>query len=372
MTVTVTRPARRRAWFHQLRVVAVDELTADDAVAVTFQVPGELRDTFDFRPGQHVTLRRSGADEVRRSYSICSTPRELANSGVFRIGVRLVPGGEFSTYLHERVKPGDPVEVMPPLGHFTTGFDPERSRHYAGIVAGSGITPMLSLAATALETEPDSRVTLLYGNRYARSAMFVEELADLKDRYPQRLHLAHVLSREPQESELFSGRLDAARLDRIFRTVLPPSQVDEWFLCGPQGMVDNARQALAAHQVPADRVHVELFFAEGEEADRRTAVPVADQDPTDVAEVTIILDGRASSFTMGRGERVLDAARRVRGEVPFSCTGGVCGTCRAKLVAGEVRMARNYALEPDELAAGYVLTCQSNPVTDTLTVDYDG
>ncbi|HEX2418308.1 MAG TPA: 1,2-phenylacetyl-CoA epoxidase subunit PaaE [Micromonosporaceae bacterium] len=371
MTVTVTKPVRRRARFHKLRVAGVDQLT-DDAVTVSFAVPDELRDGFGFQPGQHVTLRRPGEDDVRRSYSICSTPRELATSGVFRIGVRLVPGGEFSTYLHEQAKPGDVMEVMPPLGHFTTAFHPDRSRHYAGIAAGSGITPVLSLAATALETEPASRVTLLYGNRTASSAMFVEELADLKDRYPARLHLAHVLSREQQESELFSGRLDVARLARIFDVLIAPSQVDEWFLCGPQGLVDGARGLLLDSGVPGDRIHVELFFAEGEEADRRTAAPVAPPDRADSAQVTIILDGRESSFRMARAERVLDAARRVRAEVPFACTGGVCGTCRAKLVVGEVTMARNYALEPDEVAAGYVLTCQSSPVGDTLTVDYDG
>lgn len=371
MTVTLSKPVRRRARFYPLPVLAVDRLTADDAVAVSFAVPDELRDTFAFRAGQHVTLRRPGEDDVRRSYSICSMPRELTDSGVFRIGVRLVPGGAFSTYLHEEIGPGDVMEVMPPLGRFTTDFDPGRARHYAGIVAGSGITPVLSLVATALSTEPESRVTLVYGNRTASSAMFVEELADLKDRYPQRLHLAHVLSRERQESELCSGRLDVERLGRIFDVLVDPSEVDEWFLCGPQGMVEAAQGVLAERGV-AGRVHVELFFAEGEDADRRTAVRVAEPDLTDAAEVTIILDGRASSFRMGRDERVLDAARRVRSEVPFSCTGGVCGTCRAKLVSGEVKMARNYALEPDEVAAGYVLTCQSSPVTDSLTVDYDG
>lgn len=369
-TVTVTRPARRRAQFHELKVVAVDELT-DDAVAVTFEVPPDLREEFAFRPGQHVTLRRPGGEDVRRSYSICSTPAEFASVGRFRIGVRLVPGGAFSTYLHEQLAPGDSLEVMPPLGRFTTAFDPQRTRHYAGIVAGSGITPVLSLLRTALETEPGSRFTLLYGNRYARSVMFVEELADLKDRYPDRLQVAYALSREPQESELLSGRLDRERLERIFDTLLPPDTVDEWFLCGPQGLVEGARGVLTERGVPADRVHVELFFAEGEEVDRRTAAPVAGPDPADSVQVTMILDGRASSFAMGRGERVLDAARRVRSEVPFSCTGGVCGTCRARVVDGEVRMARNYALEPDEVAAGYVLTCQATPVTGTVTVDYD-
>ncbi len=367
MAVTITKPVRRRAHFHKLRVAAVDELT-DDAVVVAFEVPAELRETFEFRPGQHLTLRRSGEDDVRRSYSICSTPGELA-TGTLRIGVRLVPGGEFSTYLHEELKPGDLIEVMPPLGHFTTEF--QAGRHYAAIVAGSGITPVLSLVSTALTTEPTCRFTVLYGNRYSRSVMFLEELADLKNRFPTRLQLAHVLSREPQESELFSGRLDPRRLGRIFDALLPVSDVDEWFLCGPQGLVDGARDVLTERGAAAERVHVELFFAEGEEAERRTAVAPPAEDDADAATVTIVLDGRSSSFAMGREERVLDAARRVRGEVPFACTGGVCGTCRAKLVDGEVRMARNYALEPDELAAGYVLTCQSSPVTDTLTIDYD-
>ncbi|MGH3736956.1 MAG: 1,2-phenylacetyl-CoA epoxidase subunit PaaE [Micromonosporaceae bacterium] len=368
MATKIIKPVRRRAHFHKLAVTTVDELT-DDAVAVGFEVPAELRRDFGFRAGQHLTLRRPGEDDVRRSYSICSTPSEL-EAGRLRIGVRLVPGGAFSTYLHEQLKPGDLLEVMPPLGHFTTGFTPGRARHYAAVVAGSGITPVLSLLRTGLRTEPDSRFTLLYGNRYARSVMFVEELADLKDQHPRRFTIAHVLSREPQEAELYSGRLDPPRLTRILDSVLPPDDVDEWFLCGPQGLVDGARDVLAARGVPAAHVHIELFFAEGEEDDRRTAVPPP-ADDADAAEVTIVLDGRASSFRMGRAERVLDAARRVRGEVPFACTGGVCGTCRAKLLEGEVTMARNYALEPDELANGYVLTCQSTPVKDPIVLDYD-
>ncbi|MGH3750150.1 MAG: FAD-binding oxidoreductase, partial [Micromonosporaceae bacterium] len=323
MAVKITKPARRRAQFHKLPVTAVDEV-AEDAVAVTFGVPAELVEQFGFRPGQHVTLRRAVAaeglsaagggaavdaaaspvagagatrgEDVRRSYSICSTPARLAGTGEFRIGVRLVPGGAFSAYLHEQLKPGDLVEVMPPLGHFTTAFNPARSRHYAAIVAGSGITPVLSLIAAALQTEPRSNFTLLYGNRNARSVMFTEELADLKDRYPERLNLAYVLSREPQEAELFSGRLDPARLSRIFDTVLPPGEVDEWFLCGPQGMVEGAQRVLAERAVPSERVHVELFFAEGEDADRRTAAAAAPEkpDPADSAQVTIVLDGRAS------------------------------------------------------------------------------
>jgi ring-1,2-phenylacetyl-CoA epoxidase subunit PaaE len=356
--------------FHRLRVGEIDRLT-DDAVAVTFEVPPELRDAFAFTAGQHVTLRRAepDAEEVRRSYSICSTPAELAAHGRLRIGVRQIPGGAFSTFAGKALRIGDTVEVLPPLGHFTTAFDPARRRRYAAVAAGSGITPVLSLLATALATEPASTFTLLYGNRYARSVMFAEELADLKDRYPTRLHVVHVLSREPQDAPLLSGRLDTDRFGELLDTLVPVDQIDEWFLCGPQAMVTGARAVLADRGVPGPSIHIELFHVE-EQPPARAATE--ESVGGDVAEVTIRLDGRASTFVMGRDERVLDAALRVRAELPYACKGGVCSTCRARLVEGEVRMAANWALEPDELAAGYVLTCQSSPVSDRLLVDYDG
>ncbi|MGI5211503.1 1,2-phenylacetyl-CoA epoxidase subunit PaaE [Plantactinospora sp. CA-290183] len=372
MSVTITRPVRRRPVFHPLPVRAVDRLT-DDAVAITFEVPVELRDTFAFRAGQHLTVRRfaqGGAEapvEVRRSYSICSNPAELAATGRLRIGVREVAGGAFSTFAVGALRAGDAVDVLPPLGHFSTDFAPDRVRHYAAVVAGSGITPVLALAATALAVEPASTFTLVYGNRYARTVMFVEELADLKDRYPQRLHLVHVLSREPGESPLLSGRVDADRLGRLLDTIVPAERIDEWFLCGPYGMVLDAKDVLAARGVPAEAVRAELFHV-----DAPPAPPVRPTATAAGSEVTIRLDGRTSSFRMGRDERVLDAALRVRAELPYACKGGVCSTCRARVVSGEVSMARNYALEPDEVAAGYVLTCQSSPLTDTLVVDYDG
>jgi ring-1,2-phenylacetyl-CoA epoxidase subunit PaaE len=370
MTVTITRPAKRRPTFHQLPVAAVDRLT-DDAIAISFGVPPELREAYAFRAGQHLTVRRVDGvtgEDVRRSYSICSTPAELASHGRLRIGVKEIPGGAFSTFAAQSLRVGDTVEVMPPLGHFTTDFDAARARRYAAVAAGSGITPVLALITTALQTEPASTFTLLYGNRYARSVMFAEELADLKDRYPARLHIVHVLSREPQEAELLSGRLDARRLSRLFDTLVPPDRVDEWFLCGPYGMVVDARGVLADRGVPDTAVHAELFHVEEAPPPLRRASGTA---PGDRAEVTILLDGRASTFAMGRDERVLDAALAVRNELPYACKGGVCSTCRARVVSGEVKMARNYALEPDELAAGYVLTCQSSPVTDKLVIDYD-
>jgi ring-1,2-phenylacetyl-CoA epoxidase subunit PaaE len=362
-------PVRRRPRFVELAVAAVDELT-DDAVAVTFTVPPELRDSFSFRAGQHLTVRRiEGGEEVRRSYSISSTPAEL-DRGLVRIGVRHVPGGVFSSFALSELRPGDLVEVLPPLGHFTTAFEPARARHYGAVVAGSGITPVISLVATGLATEPASRFSLLYGNRTSASVMFAEELADLKDRYPERLHIVHAFSREPQLSALLSGRLDAERLRAIFdRGLVDASDVDEWFLCGPYGMVIDAKGVLAERRAPDESVHTELFHVEEEPP----PPPSAPGPAVAVGEtaVTIMLDGRESAFTMRRDERVLDAALRVRAELPYACKGGVCSTCRARLIEGEVSMAHNYALEPADLAAGYVLTCQSSPRSDRLVVDYD-
>lgn len=373
MSVTITRPVRRRPQFHALEVADVARLV-EDAVAITFVVPVELREAYAFRAGQHLTVRRIvDGEDIRRSYSICSTPDDLARHGLLRIGVKAVAGGSFSAFVASELRTGHAIDVMPPLGHFTTAFEPTRIRHYAAVAAGSGITPVLSLITTGLAVEPRSRFSVIFGNRYARSVMFAEELADLKDRYPTRLHLVHVLSREPQDAELLSGRVDAGRFARLVGAdgLLDPDDVDEWFLCGPYGMVTDVRAILADRGVPDEAVHTELFHV----ADAATPPPTpttADAGPTaGEAEVTVLLDGRASTFTMPRDGRVLDAALKVRSELPFACKGGVCSTCRAKVTSGHVQMARNYALEPDEIAAGYVLTCQSSPTTDTVTVDYD-
>jgi ring-1,2-phenylacetyl-CoA epoxidase subunit PaaE len=363
----LSRPARRRPVFHKLAVSRLDRLT-DDGYVVGFAVPAELRDAYAFRAGQHLTIRLvADGEDTRRSYSICSTPAELVAGGELRIGVKLIPGGAFSGYVAGGLAVGDLVEVMPPIGHFTTDFAADRSRHYAAIVAGSGITPVLSLVATALAVEPASRCTVVYGNRYVRSVMFAEELADLKDRYPERLHLVHVLSREPGDAELLSGRLDADRIGRLLAALLPPSTVDEWFLCGPYGMVVDARQVLESAGVDPHAVHAELFHV----ATEPPAPPPSGPAPSGDAEVAITVDGRVSTFGMRYDERILDRALEIRGELPYSCRNGVCATCRAKVTAGEVRMAQNFALAPDELAAGYVLTCQSSPVTDHVSVDYD-
>ncbi len=350
---------RSHAELHPLRVAAVDELT-DDAVAITFEVPPELRDDYAFVHGQHVSVR--GADDVRRSFSICTPP----SSGVLRIGVKRLPGGAFSDGIVGSLRVGDTLEVMTPAGRFTTDLDPSAAKRYVAVAAGSGITPVLSIVAAVLEGEPRSQVTLVYANRTSRSIMFLDEVHDLKDRFPQRFQIVHVLSREQQDVELLSGRLDAER----FRGIVGAFGLagsDDWFLCGPHEMVVDLRQALT--DLGETRVHTELFHA-----DPAPRAPVAALvDGTDgAAQVTIRLDGRASDFPLRPdGPPVLEAALGVRTDLPFACKGGVCGTCRAKLVEGTVQMDANYALEPDEVERGYVLTCQSHPTAAKVVLDYD-
>ena len=352
---------RTRPRFRPLRVAAVERLT-DDSVAVTFDVPAELADDYAFAPGQALTLRRVDGDrDERRSYSICA-PVGAAP----RVGVREVPGGFFSSWLVHQVRPGDEVEVLPPSGTFTA--DLSTPADHVFVVAGSGVTPVLSLAGTVLR-DGVSTVTVFYGNRRTNTVMFADELADLKDRYGPRLQLVHVLSREPRDAELTSGRLDGDRLRTLVGAFTDPAHVDHWWLCGPHGMVTAARELLAELGVPAERVHQELFFV-----DDVPPEPVrGDEETVDgpSAQVTVVLDGRTTTLTLPRDVPVLDSAQQVRSDLPFACKGGVCGTCRARVTHGEVQMRRNYALEPAEVEAGYVLTCQTLPVSDTVTVDFD-
>jgi ring-1,2-phenylacetyl-CoA epoxidase subunit PaaE len=302
---------------------------------------------------------------VRRNYSICSP----ASSGVLRVAVKRLPGGAFSEHALDELKVGDELDVMTPTGRFFTELDPAQSKHYVCVAAGSGITPILSIVATTLETEPLSTVTLLYANRTHASVMFLEEVEDLKDAYPERFQLVHVLSREPQEVELFSGRLDTDRMSRILEGMIPPDTVDDWFLCGPFDMVSSLRKLLVAEGVSKKAIHAEVFHVESAPPVRRTTEgPAAGPG----AEVTITLDGRQSTFRLAAdGPAVLDAALAVRADAPFACKGGVCGTCRAKVLEGSVEMDTNWALEPDEVEKGYVLTCQSHPTSDSLVLDYD-
>ncbi|HEV2779506.1 MAG TPA: 1,2-phenylacetyl-CoA epoxidase subunit PaaE [Actinophytocola sp.] len=353
----MARPA-----FHRLRVAKVERL-CDDAVAITLDVPPELADVFVFRAGQYLTLRQDveGVEE-RRSYSICAAAGRAP-----RIGVRRVEGGLFSAPLVDSLAPGDTLEVLPPLGKFTPPLD--GPAHHCLIAAGSGITPVLSIVSTVLESDSDSKVTLLYGNRRTDTVMFAEELADLKDRYPDRLQLVHVLSREPRDVELFSGRLDADRLGTLLDTIVPASDVDHWWLCGPYGLVQDAERVLTGRGVSAERIHRELFYVDEPPPPPKRVDESEVDGPT--AEVTVILDGKRTTLTLPADTPILDAAQRVRSDLPFACKGGVCGTCRAKVVDGTVEMRRNYALEPRELAEGFVLTCQGLPLTAQVTVDYD-
>ncbi|MEQ3553039.1 1,2-phenylacetyl-CoA epoxidase subunit PaaE [Pseudonocardia nematodicida] len=352
------------AGFHRLVVSDVDRL-CDDAVAVTFDVPDDLRDHYAFRPGQYLTLRRDTPDgEERRSYSICS-PAGTAP----RVGVRRVDGGLFSAWLVDEVVPGDVVEVGPPSGTFTPELT--AGTHHALIAAGSGITPVLSITSSLLAAHDDTRVTLVYGNRRTDTVMFTEELADLKNAHGPRLHLLHVLSREPTEAEIVSGRLDAGRLRTLLTSLVDTAGVDDWWLCGPLGMTEAAREVLGEFGVGRERVHRELFHVDEPPPEVRRAEDTADRPDGTGSEVTVILDGRATTLTLPRDEVVLDAAQKVRRDLPFACKGGVCGTCRAKVVDGEMEMRRNFALEDDEVAAGFVLTCQARPVSDRATVDYD-
>lgn len=351
------------AGFRVLRVAALDRLTAD-AVALTFDVPPYLAAEFGFRAGQHLTLRRVvDGQDLRRTYSLCTS----AAGGPLRVAVKGLDTGAMSTWLCSELRVGDELEVLPPAGRFGPALAPARARRYGLVAAGSGITPVLSIAATVLAVEPHSDVVLLYGNRTSRDVMLLEELSDLKDGFPDRLQVLHVLSREEQESELLSGRIDRARLQRLFTTLVPPLEVDEWYLCGPFGMVTEARQTLLEEGTSPDCVHVELFHAEAPPPRLRTR-PVGSSD---TATVTAVLHGRTTMLAVDRdGDRILDALLAVRPDAPFACKGGVCGTCRARVVQGAVEMDVNYALEPDELAAGVVLTCQSRPVTDEVRLEY--
>jgi ring-1,2-phenylacetyl-CoA epoxidase subunit PaaE len=349
------------AVFYPLTVAAVEPLT-DDSAAITFDVPPDLAGAFAFRPGQSLTVRRG---EQRRSYSICVPPGRRP-----RIGVREVAGGAVSAWLVREARPGDVLEVQPPSGTFTPDPASAAGRHVL-IAAGSGITPVLSIAWSLLQA--GAEVTLIYGNRRADTVMFADEVADLKDAFPARMRLVHVLSREAQEVDLFSGRLDAAKLRALFPAIGLPATADvgavgHWWLCGPFGMVQAAIGVLTEFGVPRERLHRELFYVEDAPPPEVTHQEQAGAG----AEVTVILDGRATVVTIPPGTPILDGAQRARADLPFACKGGVCGTCRALVTDGAVTMRRNFALEEAEVAAGYVLTCQSLPATEAVTVSYDG
>ncbi|MBN9409639.1 MAG: 2Fe-2S iron-sulfur cluster binding domain-containing protein [Burkholderiales bacterium] len=359
------------ARFHDLPIHALRPEAAG-AVAITLGVPEALRDTFAFEPGQYLTLRMlvDGAEQ-RRSYSICSSRARFAARGEIEIGVKPVEGGRVSPWLAQASHVGGTLAVLPPQGRFTPT---PGAHHRVGFAAGSGITPLLSIIESSLQGEPDSRFTLVYGNQRVDSIMFGEALQDLKDRYPTRLSLLHVLSRQAGDVPLLHGRLDQERVSTLLRTLLSPDRIDEAFVCGPGGMIEAVERALSAAGVPAARVHSERFLADGATlpAARPARIDLSRAAPSAAAgAMQVVLHGKTHSFAIDAHERVLDVALQGGLDLPWSCKAGVCCTCRARVLEGEVAMERNFTLEPDEIARGFVLTCQARPLTPHLVVSYD-
>ena len=386
LTEDTEATGRRRASFHPLEVSEVRRLT-NDAIEVTFAVPPGLADEYDYIPGQYVALRAHVLDQdIRRSYSICAPPQRFEDgSSEIRVAIKKDLGGLFSTWANESLEPGVTLDVMSPAGafiskHRMTGLndpssiDTEDEHTFVAVAAGSGITPVIAIAKTVLAANENVRFDLIYANKAAMDVMFVEELADLKDKYPSRFALHHVLSREQRISPLLSGRVDAEKLTTLLNTVIHADDVDEWFLCGPFELVQLVRDTLSARGVEPERVRFELFTTgTPTNLEGNIGRPVIEDDGGKSFDIEFRLDGLSGvvKSPAAAKETILNAALRVRPDVPFACAGGVCGTCRAKLVKGTVDMAENYALEPDELERGYVLTCQSRPTSDAVSVDFD-
>jgi ring-1,2-phenylacetyl-CoA epoxidase subunit PaaE len=353
------------ASFYPLRVSDVRRETPD-TVSVAFDVPADWRETFRFLPGQYLTLRTIiDGEDIRRSYSICTAPHE----GELRVAVKKVPAGVFSTYVNERLRLGDELLVMPPQGRFTVPLDPRQARLYVAFVAGSGITPVMSILKSVLHTEPKSRFLLFYGNRNFDCVIFRESLELLKNRYPEHVAIYHVFSREFLGADLFFGRLNADKCRAYARCLFRPEEVDVFLLCGPEEMTFDIKETLQELGVPPQRILFELFTAAGT---TRKARPVLSTAAVVEAAVTVIQDGMTFQFQLpSDGSTILDAAMRAGADLPFSCRGGVCSTCKARVLEGEVEMEVCYGLEPDEIADGYVLTCQAHPKSQRIVVSFD-
>jgi ring-1,2-phenylacetyl-CoA epoxidase subunit PaaE len=351
--------------FHLLTIDDVRRETPD-CVSVAFDVPQELQDRFTYKAGQNITLRiEIAGEELRRSYSIC----QAYQPGRLRVAIKRIPGGRFSNYANDNFRVGQQIEVMPPTGRFTLPDSCSNTDHFVGIAAGSGITPIMAMIETVLLESKDTRFTLLYGNRTTHSIVFREALENLKNRFLNRLQVWHVLSREQTDVPLTHGRIDAGKLSTIFTKLVPADQVTGYYLCGPVDMVDMSRQTLKNLGVDPNNIHVELFGTPAVAAQTQHVTAVASQE---MSHIKMRLDDLTLQFELPyNGVSILDAATAAGADVPFSCKGGVCATCRAKLLHGTVDMRLNYALEPHELAAGYILTCQSHPTSAQVEVDYD-
>jgi ring-1,2-phenylacetyl-CoA epoxidase subunit PaaE len=353
--------------FHTLTVAETVPETAE-AMSIRFDVPEELRETFKFKPGQHLTLRAQiSGEEIRRNYSLCVAPGD----DIVKVTVKRIVGGIFSNWANETLKPGDRIEVMSPHGSFTWDFEAGAANHYVGFAGGSGITPVISLLKTALSIEPESRFTLFYGNRDSQSVIFLEELARLKNRFMDRLEIHHFLAEESEDIELFNGMLDRAKCDEVLTRLIEPAEVAAFFICGPGPMMDAAEEALAGKGVARDKVHIERFTAGRPSAALEAQMQTLQQEAQGLT-LLVTLDGRKRrvAFDAAAGN-ILDSARKAGLQAPYACKAGVCATCRARVVSGEVEMAARYGLSDEEVAAGYVLTCQSVPKGEGVELDYD-
>lgn len=354
--------------FHELTVSRIDAEAAG-AVAVSFHIPDDLRETFAFQPGQFLTLRATvDGRDMRRSYSIYSPTRLLRDKGELQVGIRPVEGGVFSNWAAQQLKVGDTLRVMPPDGRFVV--QRPRALHRVGFAAGSGITPILSIMASTLEEQTESKFTLVYGNQRMTSVMFNEALQDLKDRFADRLTLIHILSRQAQEVPLLEGRIDGDKVRAIIDALLPVKSMDEVFICGPEGMIEATEAALLQAGVPANRVHTERFTSSTPVAPRK-ANAASSNASKEVIKLRIVLDGKPYDMTMGPDDHVLDVALNHGLDLPYSCKGGVCCTCRAKVMEGQVEMSKNFTLEPWEMEQGFVLSCQAKPTTANVVVSFD-
>lgn len=351
--------------FHRL---AIDDFRREtsDAVSMTFAIPDELAGDYSFAPGQYLTLRTTmDGEEVRRSYSICSSPDDHE----LRIAVKKVDGGAFSSWALDELKSGDELDVMTPTGRFGVAHTPDQARIHVGFAAGSGITPIMSIVRGILAREPNSRFFLFYGNRSTNGILFREALEELKDRFMGRLSVFHVLSQEEQDLPILYGRLDREKIEVLLRAMVPAAAIDHVFVCGPVAMSEEIEKTCLDMGIPAGRVHVERFVSEFG-GKPRPKVQVAPEAPPK-AVASLIVDGKRKDVPLAEGEVILDAALRAGMDLPYACKGGMCSTCRAKIVEGQVTMDVNYSLEPWELEAGFVLTCQSHPLSSRVVVDYD-
>lgn len=353
--------------FYPLAVKDVRKETPD-CVSISFDVPEQLRGTFNYKQGQYITVRTTlNGEEVRRSYSVCSSPLD----GELRVAVKKTEQGLFSTYANESLKKGEVLDVMPPIGKFYVELDPQKARNYTGFAAGSGITPLLSIIKTTLRTEPKSTFTLVYGNRNRHSIIFKEELEALKNLYIDRFRIIYILSRERTDAEINFGRIDAEKCTRLCEKNLDIEHTDEFFLCGPEAMIFSVKGQLEALGVAQEKIHFELFTTPGGQKNTATKTS-AEGNAGPASRITVKLDGISFDFDLGfNAEPILDAALKQGADLPYACKGGVCCTCRAKLVEGEVDMEVNYGLEPEEIAQGFILTCQSHPVSEKVVVDFD-